>query len=191
MFKKKQFKMSQRANKIINLVLKQRIPFFHEIHLDDNQDFVSQADFYGNTDSLISVDGERIYQNQNKSRNNDREDIAIECKSHRGKFYNAEYQEVPLEGAYWYETGKCWLTPYWAGAETLSYYIPNKQFIGHFSRYFLDIMFSKRETWESMTGIYKDKNENNKYLAFFNYKDFCNMYMQTIACITYGEEAIK
>ena len=183
--------MSQRANEVINRVLKQRIPFFREIHLDDNQEYVSQADFYGNTDSLISVGGEQIYQNQNKSRNNSREDIVIECRSHRGKFINAYSQEIELGGAYWYETGKCWLSPYWARAETLSYYIPKKDFVCHFCRYYLDIMFSKNETWETMTGIYKVNSDSDRYLVFFNYKEFCTLYMQTVVSITCGKEELE
>ncbi len=192
MVKKKLYKLSQNANLIITGALKQRIPCFSEFRLDDNCTTMSRADLFGNIDTLLDIGGEEIYKNQNKSRLDNRQDICIECRSYRSKTVNAvTNKRIPIEGAYWYETGKCWLSPRWGGIDTLTVYLPGPRFIGHFNRYYLDIMFSKEATWESMTGIHKENNDSDTYIVFFNFKRFCELYLKTVESVTCGNHKSK
>jgi hypothetical protein len=191
MVKTKQFELSQQANAVISETLKKRIPLINEFRVDNNPSCVAMADFFGNTDTLVTVGGERVYKNQSKSRCDKGEDICIICRSSRSQFVNPETKEdIPLGGAYWYETGKCWLTPRWGEIDTFTVYLPGFEFVGHFCRYYLDVMFSKQSTWETMTGIYKEKDDGDSYAVFFNYKSFCKIYMQTVLETAIGDEAI-
>ncbi len=186
MIQRKKFRLCKNANKKISNVLKKRLPFFREFRIDDNPSFISQVDFFGNTDTLFSAGGERIYKNQNKSRNdNINNDICIECRSCRSRFISPDTnQELVLGGAYWYDTGKCWLAPRFGQIDTFTVYLPGREFVGHFCRYYLDIMFSKEETWEHMTGIHKEGNDSGTYIVFFNYRKFLEMYMKTVSDVT-------
>ncbi len=189
MITSKRFRLSQMANKIISNEMKQRIPFYREFRVDNSPDFVSQIDLYGNVDNLFSCGGTRVYNNQNKSRKDSKQDICIECGGYCSKTVNPETGEsIPISSAFWYDTGKCWLTPRWGEIDSITIYLPGTNFIGHFHRYFLDIMFSKKSTWKKMTGIYRENNNNNKYILFFNYKDFCNLYLKTVAYVTCGDK---
>ena len=191
MVKSSKYELSQEANLIISETMKNRIPFFNEFRIDNNSSYVSMADFFGNTDTAFTAGGERLYKNQNKSRNDNRSDICVECRSCRSKFIEPETKdEISLGGAYWYETGKCWLTPRWGEIDTFTVYLPGSGFVGHFCRYYLDIMFSKSTTWESMTGIHKEKNDSDTYIVFFNYKTFCRIYMQTVSQVAMGDESM-
>lgn len=189
MISSKKFKLSQNANKIISDELKKRIPFFREIRIDSSSEYVSQADMYGNIDSVISIGGTRIYNNQNKSRNDLRKDLCIECRSSRSMTINPETGKIiPIAGAYWYDTGQCWLSPRWGETDLLTIFLPGASFVGHYNRYYLDILFSSKSTWETMTGIHKMSNDSDTYIVFFDYQKFSYLYLQTVAKVTCGND---
>lgn len=194
MLKKNLYQLSQNANRIITGALKKRIPYLREFRLDDtcNCSTVPRADLFGNIDVLLDIGAEDVYKNQNKSRHDNRKDICVECRSYRSKTINSVTGEtIPIAGAYWYETGNCWLSPRWGGIDTLTVYIPSAQFVGHFNRYYLDIMFSNKSTWESMTGIHKENNDSDTYIVFFDYKNFCELYLRTVESVTCGKHKLK
>lgn len=187
MIKKKQYKLSQRAYNIIRKALKARIPYYQEYRVDNNPNCLSQVDLFANTDTLIILGGTGVYKNQNKSRNSQR-DICIECRSYRSKTINpVTHKSIPVAGAYWYDTGKCWLTPRWGDIDTLTVALPAVNFVGTYNRFFLEIMFSKNEIWESMTGLHREGNDTDTYLVFFNYKKFCKIYLKTVANVMCGK----
>ena len=190
MINSKKYELSQQANEILSNALKMRIPFFRETREDDNPLFVTQTDLFGNGDICFGIGGERLYIGQNKSRNDNQEDICIECRSYRGKTVNPDTNKtIPIAGAYWYPTGTCWLAPRWGIIDTFSVYLPGPDFVGHYNRYFLEIMFSRDETWETMTGIHKMKNDSDTFILFFNYREFTNLYLKTVAEVTCGDDA--
>ncbi len=192
MIKKKLYELSQNANPVITKALKQRIPCCREFRVDDNCSNMSRLDLFGNVDTLLDIGGEEIYKNQNKSRHDNRKDICIECRSYRSRTINAKTNEkIPIEGSYWYETGKCWLSPRWGEIDTLTVYLPGPKFVGHYIRYYLDIMFSKQATWESMTGIHKENNDSDTYIVFFDFHRFCELYLKTVEAVTCGNHKFK
>ena len=191
MIKTARYKLSQQANRVIKTSLYQRIPFFREFRFDDDPTHISQVDLFGNVDTLITLGSTRVYQNQNKSRIDNRKDVCVECRSYRGKTINPDNNTVlPVAGAHWYEPGKCWLAPRWGMIDTLTVYLPGPGFVGHFNRYYLDIMFSSPEIWESMTGLHKNYNDSDTFIVFFNYKIFCEIYLRTVTKVTCGDKNI-
>lgn len=188
MITSKRFRLSKMANRIIGNEMKQRIPFYREFRLDNSPNYVSQIDLYGNVDNLISC-GSRVYNNQNKSRNDSKQDICIECRSYHSTTVNPENGDsIPISSAFWYETGQCWLSPFWGEADLFTVYLPSTNFIGHFNRYFLDIMFSQKSTWKKITGIYRKNNNRDAYIVFFDYKVFCKLYLKTVSYVTCGDK---
>lgn len=187
MIKNKQYKLSQRAYNTIRKALKARIPYYQEYRVDNNPSYLSQVDLFANTDTLIVV-GAGVYKNQNKSRDNNKRDICIECRSYRCKTINpVTHKPIPIAGAYWYDIGKCWLTPRWGDIDTLTVALPSVNFVGTYNRFFLEIMFSKTEIWESMTGLHREGNDSDTYLVFFDYKKFCKIYLKTVANVMCGK----
>ena len=189
MIKTSLYKWSQKANAVISTELQKRIPFFTELRADNGSNFVNQIDLFGNVDTIISLGGTRLYKNQNKSRSDNKNDICIVCMSYRSKTINPETHKcIPIAGAYWYDIGKRWLTPRWGDMDILTVHLPGPNFTGHFNRYFLEIMFCYQSTWEKMTGIHKVDDDSNSYIIFYNYKTFCDLYMQTVAKVSCGME---
>ena len=81
-------KLCAEANEIIQKTMERRIPYYREIPADDNPRCVSQTDLYGYTDAVIQIASERLYHGQNKSRDESRSDIVIECRGYAGKPQN-------------------------------------------------------------------------------------------------------
>lgn len=187
MVQKTQYQLSQRAHNAINTALQKRIPHYQEFRIDNNPNYLSQVDLFGNVDTLITLGGTGVYKNQNKSRD-DRHDICIECRSYRCKTINPDtHAPIPIAGAYYYETAKCWLTPRWGDLDTFTVALPSVGFVGSFNRFYLEILFSKSKTWETMTGIHKEGNDTDTYIVFFDYKTFCRLYLQTVADVMCGD----
>lgn len=180
-------KLSEAANAIIKKTMEGRIPFFRDITADDNPYCVSQSDMYGYTDTIIQIASERLYCNQNKSRDDSRGDIVIECRCYEGKTQNSVTgEDCPIAGGHWLEAWDCYLIPYFGQCDTLTYYIPRTGFVGHFSRYYLEIMLSDDKNWNRFNGIYHKRNDPNMFLVFFDPEKFTKMYMETVARTCHG-----
>ena len=168
---------------------------------------------YGYTDTIIQIASERLYCNQNKSRDENRADIVIECRGYAGKPQNLiTGEDCPVAGGHWYEAWECYLIPFFGQCDTLSYYIPSTGFVGHFSRYYLEIMLSDEHNWHNYScickkrndpntflvfynpeknwnrfnGIYHKRNDPNMFLVFFDPEKFTKMYMETVAKTCHG-----
>ena len=180
-------KLSTEANRVIKETMEGRIPFYREITADDNPYCVSQTDLYGYTDTIIQIASERLYCNQNKSRDENRADIVIECRGYAGKPQNLiTGEDCPVAGGHWYEAWECYLIPFFGQCDTLSYYIPSTGFVGHFSRYYLEIMLSDEHNWHNYSCICKKRNDPNTFLVFYNPEKFTKMYMETVAKTCHG-----
>ena len=190
MINQKQKELSINAQNAITEALETRIPCIRELRGDDNPQYVMQSDLFGNVDTVIQLGGsERFYLNQNKSRADGKKDICIECRSFRGQPVNLKTnQKAPIAGAYWYETGQRWLTPRWGQIDTFSVYLSGPKFVGHYLRYYLEILFSKRETWLNATGIFRLNDDCDTYIVFFDCEEFTHMYMETVAEVTCGND---
>ena len=181
-------RLSTEANEIIQKTMERRIPYYREIPTDDNPHCVSQTDLYGYTDTVIQIASERLYCGQNKSRDESRSDIVIECRGYSGKPQNLTTgEDCPVAGGHWCRAWECFLIPYFGQCDTLTYYIPSADFVGHFSRYYLEIMLSDEKNWNEFTCICRKKNDPNMFLVFFDPEKFTKMYMQTVAKTCYGE----
>lgn len=191
MVNKKNYSLSQVATEKIISALQERIPWLHYYPRDKNKKSVSQMDLFGNVDGNISVGTEMEYRMQNKSRDTGHSDICFECRSYRGKLVDPDSgDKIPVEGMYWYEPGERWLFPRFGNLDTISVYITDGEVVGHFSRYYLDIMFTRKEIWQKATGFYKESNDTDTYLVFFNFDNFCEIYIQLVAEITCGDNII-
>ena len=174
MVNKKNYSLSQVATEKIINSLQERIPWLHYYPRDKNKTAVSPIDLFGNVDGNITVGSEMEYRTQNKSRDKGYEDICFECRSYRGKLIDPESGEkIPVEGMYWYEPGNRWLFPRFGSLDTISIYMADGDVIGHFNRYYLDIMFARKEIWQKATGFFKANNDTDTYLVFFKFDDFC------------------
>lgn len=176
-----------KANAVITEALQNRIPFYREISADNSMSYVYQSDLFGYTDTITQMASERLYQNQKKSRADSREDICIECRSFRGNPQNLNTGETsPIAGAHWCQTWNRWLSPRFGQADTITVYIPKNHFVGHYCRYFLEILFSKAETWKHVNSIFHKETDLETYLVFINYKKFNTLYLETVVEVTCG-----
>ncbi len=175
--------MSEKANQAINAALSSRIPYYNETRMDDNPHYVCQSDIFGYVDTVIQLGSDRLYCAQNKSRNDSSYDICVECRSFRGTPHNLTTgNQAPIAGAHWCNAWQRWLSPRFSQCDVVNYYLPSVGFVGSFSRYYLEIMLSRDETWSRTTGIHKvDGSDTDTFIAFFNYADFTLMYMDTVA----------
>lgn len=179
---------AREVNAAITNALKERIPYYAELRADAQPSYVYQSDLFGYTDTIIQMASERLYKNQNKSRSDDKDDICIECRGYRGPVSNIQTGEtVPIAGAIWCDGWQRWLSPVFGQSDTLTFYLPKVNFVGHYNRYFLEIMLSKAETWKHATGVFKKAGEAERYIVFFNYKAFNRLYLDTVTQTTYGE----
>lgn len=178
-------KLSNTANTAIQEAMEARIPFYRAIAADDHPQYVCQSDLYGYVDTIIQIGGEKLYYNNNKSRSDNREDICIECRSFRGKPENLNTGEpAPIAGAYWSNAFSRWISPRFGQADTLTIYLPKINYVGHYSRYFLEIMLSKEETWERISGMFKESSDCDTIIAFWHYRTFTDLYLQTVRDVT-------
>lgn len=173
------------ANAAISAALSERIPGYTGIRVDGGSDGVYQSDLFGYIDTVTRIGSERLYYNQNKSRSEGRNDIALEFRIFRGKPQNRETgQHVPIIGAHYVSNWQAWLAPRLAQIDTLSYYLPGPDVVLHYSRYYLEILLSKAETWSVMSGMFCKGNDIA--IVFWNYAVFTRLYIQTVASVTYG-----
>ena len=187
MINTKNYEMSQKANVTINKELAQRIPNLLQYRFDDNPNAVSPVDFFGSIDTIMHFGSTKIWSHQQKSRCAGRKDLCFEINSYRGKFINPETQKsIPITGAHYYEATGCWLAPRLGDSDCVSYYLPDYDVVMHFSRYYLDILFSGEEIWTHATGISRMYDCQDSYVVFFDYKDFIRMYMNCVGNVTCG-----
>lgn len=188
MINQTKLKAAKEVNQAITQALTERIPFYGELRVDDNPHYVVQPDLYGGVDTITRMASERLYKNQNKSRSDGKTDICIECNSYKNNPINLVTGEpAPIAGAFWCEGWKRWMSPRFLQADTLTYYLPDVPAVLHFSRYYLEIMLSKRAVWQQATGIFRKNDESDIYIAFWRHKDFERMYLETVAQTTYGD----
>lgn len=182
--------LAENANIIIENEMRSRIPFYRQIQTDDSPRCVYQSDLFGYTDTIIQMSSDRLYHNQNKSRSDNRTDICIECRSFRGNPQSLVTGEsAPIAGAHWCEAWKRWLMPRFSQIDTITYYIPKARFVGHYSRYYLEIMLSKPETWSHVNCIFQKNNDLETYLIFIDYRIFNILYLKTVNDVTCGAPA--
>lgn len=188
MINNKKRELSNSANEAIAEALRKRIPFYREIGTDNSREYVYQSDIFGYTDTLTQMSSERLYCNQKKSRSDNRTDICIECRSFRGCPQNVNTGEnAPIAGAHWCQSWGRWLTPRFSQIDTLTCYLPKAKFVGHYIRYYLEIMFSKNETWQHVNCIFHKDTDLETYLIFINYKIFNTLYLKTVIETTCGK----
>lgn len=70
--------------------------------------------------------------------------------------------------------------------DTITYYLPKAQFVGHYNRYYLEIMLSKPETWEHVNCIFQKNKDLETYLIFIDYRIFNTLYLKTVNDVTCG-----
>ncbi len=175
--------MSIRANEAINNALSRRIPYFNEVHVDNNPRYICQSDIFGYVDTIIQIASDRLYNGQNKSRNDNSYDICVECRSFRGQPQNLSTGEIaPIAGAYWCEAWQRWLSPRFGQSDVINYYLPRIGYVGSFNRYYLEIMLSDPTVWTYTTGIHKiGSSDTDTFVVFFDYRIFTQLYMSTVA----------
>lgn len=173
------------ANAAIEKALSERIPGYTGIPADTGTDGVYQSDLFGYTDTLTRLASERLYHNQNKSRSECRNDVALEFRIFRGKPQNRETgQHVPIIGAHYVSGWQAWLAPRFAQLDTITFFLPNPGIVLHYERYYLEILLSKPETWSEITGMLCKGND--VALVFWHHAVFTRLYVQTVANVTYG-----
>ncbi len=181
---------SIQANNAINSALTERIPFYREIKADADPNYVRPSDLYGYIDSVVGTAGERLYTMQNKSRSDGKTDLCFEFRAFRGEPVNLVTGEpAPIAGAYWSPGMKCYLSPRLGQAQLMSVYLPETGFVGHFVRYYLEILLSDPDVWQHVTSIHlkvRDKGDTDRVIAFWNYKQFVEMYLETVKRVTCG-----
>ncbi len=187
--KQNQINLSNNSNNIIDAALNSRIPYLKQTHIDKETRYLNQADFYGNVDSLIIMGGsEKIYKNQNKSRNNEATTICIECRSFSGTAQNINTgQKTFIAGMHYMSSINCYLCPRLGEIDTLTIYLASKNIVLHFNRYFLDILFSEETIWNFVEKIFKTDDKTDTYVIYINYKKFVFLYLQCIANTTFGK----
>lgn len=182
------YELAQLSKRVINATLKDRIPSIQQpFHLDDNPSVISQVDIFAGIDQINAV-GTRLYKCQNKSRNMCYEEICIECIAYKGHTYSpvTGQQEVPISGGYYYKKEQLWLVPNFKELEVLSIYLPRANFVGIFSRFILDILFSDDIIWKHATGI--QPIGTDRYCVFFKYSDFVEEYLHCVIKVVTGND---
>ncbi|MBQ5344526.1 MAG: hypothetical protein J6F33_04945 [Acidaminococcaceae bacterium] len=190
MIKEVQRIQSIQANNAINSALTERIPYFREIKADADPNYVRPSDLYGYIDSIIGTAGEGWYTMQNKSRRDGKTDICFEFRAYSGSPVNLSTGETaPIAGAYWSPGLQCYLSPRFGQAQLMSIYLPENGFVGHFVRYYLEILLSKPDVWQHVTSIHRkirERGDTDRVIAFWNYKQFVQMYLETVKLVTCG-----
>ena len=179
--------LSQKAATVIKRVLEERIPFATVIPADESNEYVLQSDIFGYVDSIIRLPSTRLYCNQSKSRNDSRPDLCFEFRSFRGKPQSlATGESAPIAGAHWVSSWNRWLAPRFSQADLMTYYLPMLNCVFHYNRYYLEIVFSKEETWECVKSLCRRDNDVETYIGFWDYQQFNEMYLETVRDVTCG-----
>lgn len=74
-----------KAQEAITESLKKRIPYLDIIPADSSSEYVLQSDIFGYIDTVIRFPSTRLYNNQNKSRDENHSDLCFEFRSFMGK----------------------------------------------------------------------------------------------------------
>jgi len=179
--------LSEKAGAVIKRVLEERIPFATVIPVDKSDEYVLQSDIFGYVDSIVRLPSTRLYCNQSKSRDSNRSDLCFEFRSFRGKPQSLQSgKEAPIAGAHWVSSWNRWLAPRFSQADVLTYYLPMFNAVFHYSRYYLEIVFSKDETWQCVKAICNRQDDIETYIGFWDYKAFNNLYLDTVREVTCG-----
>ena len=181
--------LSEKAGAVIKQVLEEWIPFSTVIPVDKSDEFVLQSDIFGYIDSIIRLPSTRLYCNQSKSRDSNRSDLCFEFRSFRGRPQSLQSGNVaPIAGAHWVSSWNRWLAPRFSQADTLTYYLPMFHTVFHYSRYYLEIVFSKETTWQCVKAICNRQDDVETYIGFWDYKQFNQLYLETVREVTCGNQ---
>lgn len=187
MINQRKKQLSEKAEKVIKYSLEDRIPYAKVIPVDKSSDFVLQSDLFGYIDSVVRLPSTRLYSNQSKSRDDKRPDLCFEFRSFRGMPQSLKTgKDVPIAGAHWCSSWQCWLAPRFSQADLVTYYLPKYNYVFHYNRYYLEIMFSQNHVWEHVKAICNRQDNIETYIAFWNYKEFNEMYLETVRDVTCG-----
>ena len=179
--------LSNKASTVIKQVLESRIPFSTVIPADESDEYVLQSDIFGYVDSIVRLPSTRLYCNQSKSRDSNRSDLCFEFRSFRGRPQSLQSgQEAPIAGAHWVSSWNRWLAPRFSQADVLTYYLPMFNAVFHYNRYYLEIMFSKDETWSCVKALCNRQDDIETYIGFWDYKVFNQLYLDTVRDVTCG-----
>ena len=179
--------LSNKASTVIKQVLEERIPYSTVIPADESSKFVLQSDIFGYVDSIVRLPSTRLYCNQSKSRDSNRSDLCFEFRSFRGRPQSLQSgQEAPIAGAHWVSSWNRWLAPRFSQADVLKYYLPMFNAVFHYNRYYLEIMFSKDETWSYVKALCNRQDDIETYIGFWDYKVFNQLYLETVREVTCG-----
>lgn len=179
--------LSEKASTVIKEVLEERIPFSTVIPADESNEFVLQSDIFGYIDSIVRLPSTRLYCNQSKSRNDNRSDLCFEFRSFRGRPQSlATGESAPIAGAHWVSSWNRWLAPRFSQADVLTYYLPMFKSVYHYSRYYLEIMFSKESTWQHVKALCNRQDDVETYIGFWDYNVFNQLYLETVRDVTCG-----
>lgn len=187
MINQKKKQLSEKAEVTIKKVLEERIPFATVIPVDKSDEYVLQSDIFGYVDSIVRLPSTRLYCNQSKSRNDNRSDLCFEFRSFRGRPQSLQSgKEAPIAGAHWVSSWNRWLAPRFSQADVLTYYLPKFKSVYHYSRYYLEIMFSKESTWQHVKALCNRQDDVETYIGFWNHKEFNELYLDTVREVTCG-----
>ena len=184
-----QIEQSRNTYNIIDETLRHRIPGLSQIRVDDNPESLSQADMFGNIDTILSIGGsERFTMNQNKSRCPDADTICIECRSFSGLAYNmASDKRTPIAGMHYVETLRRYLTPRFSQIDTITIYMASEFTVFHFHRYFLEILFSKPEIWKHVKKYYITNDRTDTIVIYIDALKFVKLYIEEVVRVTCGD----
>lgn len=175
------------AQEVITNSLKERIPYVDIIQVDSGSEYVLQSDLFGYIDTIIRMPSTRLYNNQNKSRCEERPDLCFEFRSFRGKPRSMQTgKDTAIAGAHYISTWNRWLAPRFAQADTITYYLPKYDKVYHYSRYFLEILFSKDSTWAHIKSIASRDDDIETYIVFWEPEIFNKLYLDTVKAVTCG-----
>ena len=68
----------------------------------------------------------------------------------------------------------------------LTYYLPMFNAVFHYSRYYLEIVFSKEETWSYVKALCNRQDDIETYIGFWDYNVFNQLYLDTVRDVTCG-----
>lgn len=185
------YQLAELSSRVINDTLKQRIPSIYQPYrLDHDPNVILQMDIFSNVDQINAI-GTKLYKFQNKSRNIAYEDVCFEFVVCRGTTINSVTgKSSPVLGGHFFNDDQVWIVPNYKEMEVYTVYLPRVNFVGVFSRFYLDVLFSGEEIWKEVSGIQKVNTNGDRYCVFINYKKLTAAYLSCIIKITTGNQVI-
>ena len=183
MIDKNRYDLSLIASGKIEGSFAERMPDIHLIHLDTGFEKASISDVFRNTDMLATNRAGKNYNVQMKSRWSNKEDICFECCGYKGTI-----KENAIYGTYYSKKYKSYIWPNFKDMDIFSVYISSRDKTYNFLRFFLDVMFSKKEIWE-LADIRpaQARSGENKFLAYFPPDLFIRLYTNCVEHVTSGK----